>query len=101
MFWAFQNSVAENLLEIIGSFGVVPTESPALIPNLRLSQNLPRRRQCNLAVSPVALPDCGFRYSNPALDGVPFSVIPNEQIFLRAVRALHQAFAVGIGLAIV
>jgi hypothetical protein len=66
-----------------------------------IKQIFSRRRQDNLAVSPVALPDCGFRYSNSVLNGVPFLVIPNEQIFLRAVRALDQAFAVRIYFAIV
>jgi hypothetical protein len=52
-------------------------------------------------VSPVAFPDYGFRYSNPVLNGVPFLVIPNEQIFLWTVRALDQALVVWVYFAIV
>src|SRR6266851_1898465 len=68
---------------------------------LCLKLNFERRRQCNLAVSPVALPDCGFRYSNPVLDGVPFSVIPNQQILLSAVWAFDQALVVRVDFAVV
>jgi hypothetical protein len=98
-FWAFQNFLAENL-EIAWLFWSRSDGVASPNPKLRIRQNLSRRRQRNLALSAVAFPDYGFRYSNPVLHGVPLFVIPNEQIFLRALRALDQAFAVRVDFAV-
>jgi hypothetical protein len=46
-----------------------------------IKQIFSRRRKDNLAVSPVALPDCGFGYSKPVLHGVPLLVVPTSKYF--------------------
>jgi hypothetical protein len=68
---------------------------------LNLGQNLERRRQRDFAVFPVTLSNRSLRYSNPVLHGVPFRVIPNQQVPLWAVRALDQAIVVWVYFAIV
>jgi hypothetical protein len=66
-----------------------------------LGRHSKTQRQFNVAMSWVTFPDGGFRQSNQVLHGVPFCVIPNQQVSLRAVRALDRAFVVRVDLAIV
>jgi hypothetical protein len=55
----------------------------------------------NVTVLSVTSAHGGLRQSNPILHGVPFRVIPGEQVLLRAVRALDRAFVVRVDLAVV
>jgi hypothetical protein len=61
------------------------------LPNSRLGQNLERRHKFNIAVQPVTSTHGTLRDPNPVLHGVPFGVIPDQQVLLRAVRALDLA----------
>jgi hypothetical protein len=55
----------------------------------------------DVAVLPVTLSDSSLPHSNPILHGVPFRVIPDEQVLLRAVRALDGAFVVRVDLTVI
>jgi hypothetical protein len=55
----------------------------------RLGQNLERRREFSMAVQPVTSTHGSLRQANPVLHGVPFGVIPNQQVLLRAVGATN------------
>jgi hypothetical protein len=55
----------------------------AIIAGSQLSTD----RQRNIPVSGMTLPHCTFRHANPILDGVPFPVIPNQQIRVGAIGA--------------
>ena len=66
-----------------------------------LGRHSKTQRQFNVAVQPVTSTHGSFRQSNQVLHGVPFFVIPNQQVLLRAVRALNRAFVVRVDLVIV
>jgi hypothetical protein len=94
-----QHQQRERLqIEPAESFGVVGIERPS---GLRFRQNLDRRRKFNIAVQSVTSTHGSLRQPNPILHGVPLSVIPNEQIFLRAVRALDRALVIRVYFVIV
>jgi hypothetical protein len=62
------------------------TETPGCNVTLcrihHVGTNLERRRKVNITMQPVTSTHGSLRQANPVLHGVPFSVIPNQQVLV-------------------
>jgi hypothetical protein len=86
-------------------FLAIPLSQRFILPDAargsRLWQRLELGRKLNIPVYSVASTNGGVCDSNPVLHGIPLCIIPGQQVSLRAVRALDQAFVVRVDLAVV